>query len=551
VSPRIRQSQEVNDAGHVRTFHKLAEAHLAESHERFPHLASQLGLEKYQALLGANDIPTHEAQIVLDERTLNAIEDLPEAAFRRDDWLDRRMFLSQLRANLLEMRNLERWRTNPQLHCDAAVESLFDLVIRNSENLGKVLPALEARLAKLPDFLAAGAECVRRPVPLWVRLSEQACAGAIDFLREIEPELLTHSTAPKDTQRLCAGAARAFTRFATAVARKKAGPENGYCIGRTSFEFLMRERLGFDITLPEARADGRRLVAKMQHLLEREAAKLGGKTARAVLEQAAEAWTPGRPLIEEYRTTTESIKNRLEGLEIMTLPRGDKLKVLPAPPFLRHQFPTAAYNGPQPFSRKTEGIFWVNDLSLIEKNAQKKQAEIRQHFGLGLTCAHEAYPGHHLQFAIQNTHPGKLRRLANHSIYYEGWTMWCEHLTIEHKLVEGKVARLQHLQDALWRAHRIVIDCGLHDGALNHGTACKVLMDGVQFTKARATGDVNWYTSSPTVPMSYLLGRIEVEKLHRRFVKREGWSLRTFNDWILSHGAIPWSWITHAHDQRD
>ena len=66
------------------------------------------------------------------------------------------------------------------------------------------------------------------------------------------------------------------------------------------------------------------------------------------------------------------------------------------------------------------------------------------------------------------------------------------------------------------------------------------------FTAARARGDVNWYTSSPTVPMSYLLGRLEVERLHAHLVGEEGWSLRKFNDWILSFGAIPWSWIWQA-----
>ena len=46
--------------------------------------------------------------------------------------------------------------------------------------------------------------------------------------------------------------------------------------------------------------------------------------------------------------------------------------------------------------------------------------------------------------------------------------------------------------------------------------------------------------------MSYLLGRLEVEKLHRRFVRGEGWTLSQFNDWMLSHGALPWSWILQA-----
>jgi len=110
--------------------------------------------------------------------------------------------------------------------------------------------------------------------------------------------------------------------------------------------------------------------------------------------------------------------------------------------------------------------------------------------------------------------------------------------------------RLQQLHDALWRACRIVIDCGLHSGGLSYNGAVRLLMERAGFTKARAEGDVNWYTSSPTVPMSYLLGRLELERLHVRLTARgrgrDGWTERGFNDYILSFGAIPWSWIWEA-----
>jgi len=198
---------------------------------------------------------------------------------------------------------------------------------------------------------------------------------------------------------------------------------------------------------------------------------------------------------------------------------------------------------PGPYEKKQTGIFWVNDLSALQKTPEKKKAEIRQHFGLELTCAHEAYPGHHVQFVIQNRHPGKLRRLFHHAIFYEGWTLWCEKMCIEHGIYRSPHAKLIQTTDALWRAWRIVIDCGLHSGALDHKKASRLLMDGVGFTAQRAGGDVNWYTSAPTVPMSYLIGRLELEKMHAKLVTGSGWPLKKFNDWILSYGAIPWSWI--------
>ena len=159
---------------------------------------------------------------------------------------------------------------------------------------------------------------------------------------------------------------------------------------------------------------------------------------------------------------------------------------------------------------------------------------------------HEAYPGHHLQFVAQYRHPSRIRRLCEHSIFYEGWTMWCEKLAVENALVDIPHAPLIHLHDALWRAHRIVIDCGLQEGSMSPADAIRRLRKGVGFTSARAIGDINWYTASPTVPMSYLLGRLEVEKLHRHLVDGAGWSMRQFNDWMLSHGSLPWSWIWRA-----
>ncbi len=235
----------------------------------------------------------------------------------------------------------------------------------------------------------------------------------------------------------------------------------------------------------------------------------------------------------------------------MTFPTGERCKVLLVPSFLRHLFPTAAYHQPGQFDRDQTGIFWVNDLSVEQRDPAKKAAEVRQHFGLEFTCAHEAYPGHHLQFCIQNQHPSKLRRLFHHAIFYEGWTLWCEKMAVDQKIIDLPEARLIQLRDALWRAHRIVIDCGLHDGSLTFSGACRRLVEGAGFTPGRARADVNWYTSAPTVPMSYLLGRLEVERLYGRLVNEEGWSLRRFNDWMLAHGALPWSWIWQAGLRRN
>jgi len=528
----------------VRRFRALAARYLDESHRLFPHVASERGLHQFDALLGRNDAATHHEYLALVETTLHEIEALPDFAFTGDDWLDRRGLLALLRTERFSSGTFPHWRIDPQVHCGAAIDAIFSLVIRHAEDLRPARAAIESRLAALPRFLEEGAACLRRPVPLWTKLARQTCDGAKSFFEKIGAQLAAVSPQPQKTAKLIQNALDALQRYARATEAKPPGPVDGFSVGRENFEFLIRERLGFALNLEEAEALGHALVDQLSAELRVEARKFGrGKSVTAILEAAAARWQPPGTLLDEYTRVTATTRRQFQKAEFVTFPPREKCRVLPVPEYLRHQFPTAAYHQPGAFDRDQTGIFWVNDLSAEQPTPEKRAAEIRQHFGLALTCAHEAYPGHHLQFVVQNRHPSKIRRLMHHAIFYEGWTLWCEKQAVDLGIVDFPEARLAQIHDALWRAHRIVIDCGLHSGQLSYAAAAKRLQDGVGFTAARARGDVNWYTSSPTVPMSYLLGRLEVERLHAQLVGREGWALQRFNDWMLSFGALPWSWI--------
>jgi uncharacterized protein (DUF885 family) len=318
-------------------------------------------------------------------------------------------------------------------------------------------------------------------------------------------------------------------------------------VGRQNLEMLVRERLGISRSVPEIEATGWELVRQMEVEIRTEARKFGTRSATEILEAAAANWEPREStLLAEYERVTNRMREAFAKKGLLTLPAGEKLRVMAVPDFLKHQFPTAAYRQPGPYGRDQTGIFWVNDLGAAMRDPGKKRAETMQHYGMELTCAHEAYPGHHVQFVIQNRHPSRLRRLFAHAIFYEGWTLWCERMCVDKGIYRRPEARLQQLHDALWRACRIVIDCGLQSGTLGYNGAVRLLMERVGFTRGRAEGDVNWYTAAPTVPMSYLLGRQELERLHARLVGVEGWTDRRFNDYVLSFGAIPWNWIWEA-----
>src|SRR6187402_1897223 len=159
----------------IRQFRALVESFLDETHALFPQVASERGLHQFDALLGENDATTHWHYLALVEKTLTAAEALPDHAFTCDDWLDRRALLAYLRTDRFFTGEFPHWQINPQVHCGAAIDAIFQLVVRNAENLKKALPAIESRLAELPRFLKQGASCLKLPVPLWTKLARQTC----------------------------------------------------------------------------------------------------------------------------------------------------------------------------------------------------------------------------------------------------------------------------------------------------------------------------------------------------------------------------------------
>jgi uncharacterized protein (DUF885 family) len=529
----------------VRAFRAVSEKYVEETLARFPTYGTAVGRHEFDAELEKPGEKTYAAHEKSLRKTLAAVQDLPEYDFGQNDWLDRRAFLSELRNELWSI-ECATHRRNPESWASGALDSVYRLVVRNADDLTPVADAILSRMKKLPDYLEHAASMLKSPVPLWREMALKSCESAPSLFDAIEPSLIKAGRASElQIKKATANAKAAFASYAKKIAGLKPGKPNDFSVGQERFEALIRERLGWDLTVAEAEAMGRSLAARINGEMIEEARRLNpNKKPHEILEDAARNWKPQRgDLFSEYQFQTARVRDAFREKDLVTFPQGETLRVKAVPDFLRHHFPTAAYSSPGAFDARQEGIFWVNDLSLTRDTQAKKDAEVRQHFGLEATCAHEAYPGHHLQFCTANRHPSKLRRLFAHAVFYEGWTLWCEKMMVDFNVDPSPTAKLNQLHDALWRAHRILIDCGLQTGRMTYEDGVRHLMKHVGFTRGRAEGDVNWYTMSPTVPMSYLLGRTELLRVKHKKVDLQGWSVKQFNDWALSFGTIPWRWM--------
>jgi uncharacterized protein (DUF885 family) len=426
---------------------------------------------------------------------------------------------------------------------DHVLNILFHELQRGDDESRRAGDNLRALLKQTPDFLDEAATLVRQPEQVWLRVMEQTVGGAGALLDGVGT-LLAKTAPQKSDAGLVSGARKAFQRYRNKVKARPTAPLNSFAVGAATLQRRVRDELGLDYTLGQVESAALTEVDRVGRLLRKACAPFGRKrSAEQIVAEARSAWRPAKPLLELYREETARVAAGFRKAGAVSFPKGDELQVKPVPEFLRALIPTAAYNAPGAFAKKQRGVFWVNDLSVTKSREADKLAEQQQHFGLALTCAHEAYPGHHLQFVTANGHPRKWRRLFAHAVFYEGWTLWCEQMMVDLKLDSSPWLRIQQLHDALWRCHRILVDLRLQTGRYSYEQGVRHLQKHVGFTRARAAADVNWYTAQPAVPMGYWLGRLENERLRQRLMVGRGWSLQKFNDWLLSFGTIPQAWI--------
>ncbi len=520
--------------GTQRQFEGLLDRYFEETLADHPVWANRAGLRDGEGKLGKASYAHLVRLERRRQRTLVSLDSINPRELEAEQHLDRLALRAMIRQ---ECDEYARKRTELEPAAVGAVLDVLQFELQRGETeRARAKRNVLSLLRAAPGFLEEAAMAVVRPERVWCKVMEQTCAGA--------PALFDAVDAFTREDHSTAAARKAVVAYRDRVMSLAPAPEGSFAIGAVSLQRLVHEQLGLDYSLGEiealAMAETRRISALLEHACRRFGK---GRTAESIIAEARAQWQPGNDLLGLYRKQVQRIAGGFRAARALSFPEAEELEVRLVPPFMRHLFPTAAYSSPGAFEKRQRGIFWVNDLGLAKSAPAERQAERQQHFGVSLTAAHEAYPGHHLQFVTANRHPRQWRRLFAHAVFYEGWTLWCEQMMVDLKIDPSPWVPVQQLHDALWRAHRILVDLRLQTGRYSYAQGVTHLKRHLGFTRTRSEAEINWYSAAPGVPMSYWLGRLENERLRLRLMQGGGWSLRRFNDWLLSFGTLPQSWI--------
>ena len=155
--------------------------------------------------------------------------------------------------------------------------------------------------------------------------------------------------------------------------------------------------------------------------------------------------------------------------------------------------------------------------------------------------AHEARPGHELQFDSMLEHGVSLARYqyAFNSTNVEGWGLYSEYLIRPYMPLEGQLVSLDY---RLMRAARAFLDPELQAGKIQPADAFRVLEQDVVQSHAFAQEEVERYTyRAPGQANSYFYGYTKLIALRKETEGSLGakFNQRRFHDFILAQGLLP------------
>ena len=537
-------------------FSKLVNEILEFRWKARPVQATFSGIHKYDDKLDKTDSESRRRYLEKAKeylRKLGKFSSDPEIKSRKaklsiDEQMDWKMLKDSLEVEIAEEEKLRWLERHAFIYPYYALMGCYVLIIRDFAPLHQRINSLLGRLKDVPRFLKEGQRNLTRGrnIPrIWTEIAIETTADGKEFFEHMIPILA--KVTPKLRKQLLTANSRALSALDDyeEFLKKRLLPRSKgrFAIGEKFYNFLLSVHHQLSYTADDLSSLGNRIIKQTQAEMRFLAKKIDPKKSWTKIVDDLKKKHPAKEnLLKFYKKEMARAKDFVKKKDLATIPKGESLSVVETPIFQRPTIPYGAYMPPAPFEKKQEGFFWVTP---INENLPPKQQEeqLRGHnsYGAVLTALHEAYPGHHLQLVHSNKIKSKIRREFGTSLFAEGWALYCEELMYEQGFYTKPQTRLLQLKDQLWRACRVVIDASLHTNRMSFNKAVNMLVNVAKLEKTNAIAEVKRYTYTPTQPMTYMMGKMEILKLRDDFKKLRGkaFNLKKFHDQLLSYGTIP------------
>jgi uncharacterized protein (DUF885 family) len=528
-------------------FNELVRHHHEDRFRRRPSLATSLGWHAHDHQLEAFTLADAQEEAETLKAFCLDLEACDPTELALELAADRRWLLATTDGRLQELETFRPLETDPDHYSSGITDAAFTLINRRFAPAETRLQSLLARLVLMPAVLENARLNLRTPARARTEIALVQLPDNIQFFRETLVEAFTEVSDP-ELQRLLAIASE---RVATALEgyesflRQDVLPRSSdtFAIGPDDY----RRKLHADemLTVPLARlaAIGEQDLARNQAAIRAAARLVDPKaTLHEVLDRLSGTHVPEAELLATTQAMLPELVAFIKARDLLTVPPGPALRVVETPPFMRATV-SAAMDSPGPFEQEGTEAHYYMTLPNPAWPPDEREAYMGQWNRplIANLSAHEAYPGHYVQFLLTTDFPTLTRRVQYCPSNVEGWAHYCEQLMVEEGFhADDPWYQVAQLQDALLRNARVVVGLRMHTAGMTVAEAA-TYFEREAFLAAPVAKAEAWRGATDPTYGYYTLGKLMVLKLREdvRQARGEAFNLKAFHDEFLLLGPIP------------
>ena len=305
------------------------------------------------------------------------------------------------------------------------------------------------------------------------------------------------------------------------------------------------EQVGVDIPPAQLAAQARAAFAQIQGEMQTVAARVAKQKGfastdyRDVIRSLKKSPIPDEQVLAHYMARLRQIEDVIRDQRVVTLPsRPARIRL--GTPAENAQQPAPHMMPPRLLGNTGEQGEFVLPLSVPGAKEQKYD-DFNYDAASWTLTAHEARPGHELQFSTMVEKGVSIARaiFAFNSVNVEGWGLYSEAITLPYMPDDGKLVSLQL---RLQRAARAFVDPELQTGKWTPESAREFLQKEVGLSPAFATEEVDRFTfRMPGQATAYFYGYTKLIDLRAAAERALGprFEPLAFHDAILAQGLLP------------
>jgi uncharacterized protein (DUF885 family) len=268
---------------------------------------------------------------------------------------------------------------------------------------------------------------------------------------------------------------------------------------------------------------------------------------REVLDRIAQEHSTPASYFEDARKDLTEARTFAQARNLLTLPAGTNLDVIPTPEFERGIYGVGGFNPAPALEPQLGAFFWITPIPPAWPK-ERVESKLREYnlYNLKLLTIHEAMPGHYVQGEFANNVQPKgrrlLRSLFGNGPYIEGWAQYITGVMLDEGMLDNSPEfRLTLYKQELRVDANAILDIKLQTRRMTDDEAMALMeKDTFQEHEEAVAKLQRAKLSSAQLPM-YFLGWRDWLRVRDKVKQAKGaqFSLHDFHDAALKEGAVP------------